>query len=49
MYRILLVEDDLALAGAVRRYLESYAMRCSACRILWMWWGNLMPASPSWC
>ena len=24
MYRILLVEDDLALAGAVRRYLESY-------------------------
>ena len=24
MYRILLVEDDLALAGAVRSYLEIY-------------------------
>lgn len=30
MYRILLVEDDLALAGAIRKYLESYGheVRC---------------------
>lgn len=32
MYRIFLVEDDLALAGAVRRHLESYGLQviCAA-------------------
>ena len=32
MYRIFLVEDDLALAGAVRKHLESYGLQviCAA-------------------
>ena len=49
MYKILIVEDDLAMAQAIRKEMKMWGMRRNMCRISRMCLRNLQTMTRIWC
>ena len=48
MYKLFLVEDDEAIAGEIRRYLETWDFQVGVSEIINMYWKNLRNFSRNW-